>query len=212
MCTNSPGVTSIPPTDTATFTACTAIGPWPADTPFSRSWKPRRRIASTSRDGPSVTSPTHPTCCIWVVMISPASPALARSSGGQRCSMTSTVGFGHRVERVDHVEEREPVRLVGIGQPVHARDGVPDQWPELREDAPDRAVRVPALRPRLVQPEAQRVARVGRHGVGDGGRVDRAELGQQIVVWQTSCDVVMHPRCHPPSRILGQRIRLTVDR
>ena len=94
MWISSPGATSMPPTDTGTFTACTAISPWPAVTPPSSSWKPSLRMASTSRDGPFDSRPMQPTDIMDVTMISPARPAFAMSSGGHFCWMTRMVGFG----------------------------------------------------------------------------------------------------------------------
>ena len=77
MWMSSPGATSMPPTETGTLTACTAISPWPAVTPPSSSWNLSRRMASTSRDGPFDSMPTQPTAIIEVTIISPARPALA---------------------------------------------------------------------------------------------------------------------------------------
>ncbi len=83
----------MPPTETGALTDCTAISPWPAVTPPSRSWKRSLRMASTSRDGPFDSMPTQPTAIIELTIISPASPALLCSSGGHFCWITRMVGF-----------------------------------------------------------------------------------------------------------------------
>ncbi len=84
----------MPPTLTGTFTACTAISPWPAETPPSSIWKFSRRTASTSREGPLLIMPTQPTRVMVVTMISPARPALAMMPSGHFCWITRMVGLG----------------------------------------------------------------------------------------------------------------------
>ena len=78
------------------------------------------------------------------------------------------------LERIDHIHERQAPGIVGIGHAVDAGHGIADGRSELGIEAADRGVGVPVLGPRIVQAEAQRVLRVGRHHVGDGGGVDLA--------------------------------------
>src|SRR5215470_7274545 len=114
---SSPGATSMPPTDTGTLTACTAISPWPAVTPPSSSWKRSLRMASMSRDGPLDRSPTQPTAIIELTIISPASPALAISSGGHFCWITRMVGLGMASSAsTTFMNESRPAKL-GSGSP-----------------------------------------------------------------------------------------------
>ena len=87
----------------------------------------------------------------------------------------------HGVERVDHVHEGQPALVVRVGQAVDAGHGITDGRTELGVDAADRAVGVPVLGPRIVQAEAKRILRIGRHHVGDGRRVDLAQFGKDLV-------------------------------
>ena len=91
----------------------------------------------------------------------------------------------HGVQRIHDVHEAEPPSVVGVRQAVDAGDRVADDRTHLGVDAADRSVGVPVLGPGIVQPEAERVVRVGRHHVGDGRRVDLAQLGKYIVgLWR----------------------------
>ncbi len=90
----SPGATSMPPTLTGTLTACTAIAPWPAQTPVSMYWKPSGRISSRSREGPLEIRPTQPMAFIAETMLPPARPTLPAIAGGNFCCNTRMLGFG----------------------------------------------------------------------------------------------------------------------
>ena len=133
MWMRSPGATSMPPTDTGTLTACTAISPWPAVTPPSRSWNLSLRIASTSRDGPFESMPTQPTAIIELTIISPARPALFMQLGRPFLLDHQDGRLLHGVERVDHVHEGEPAGIVRIGQAVDAGHGVADDRRPARD-------------------------------------------------------------------------------
>ena len=67
-------------------------------------------------------------------ILPPARPTLLAISGGKFCCMTSTVGLGDGVQRVDHVAEGQPAE-VRVGQSVHARHCIAHQPAQLRVHA-----------------------------------------------------------------------------